>query len=125
MSPPFTVEQKQDIVIHRFITSEDEAVDLWSTAFTSLANSTPEAEWFRVLVDVAGPNISFTSHARATTRTLFTQYGKRKGRVAFLFAWRTSPYLARIFFAGLGKLELQINYFSDEASAIQWLKSGE
>lgn len=122
MSDDYISEQVGRITVQKFIRSTDAAVDQWGRELAAYIEQTPDDTPFFVLVDVTGPHVGFTSHARQTSKALFTRYRDRQGYVAFLFEWRTSPYFARLFFASLGKLELKLNYFSSRSQAMAWLQ---
>jgi hypothetical protein len=42
--------------------------------------------------------------------------------LAFLFSSRTAPHYARIFFASLGKLQFELQFFRDRQRALDWLQ---
>lgn len=94
---------------------------MWAETLENTIQQTPESEYFYILLDVSGDNVTFTQLARNESKRIFTQYKKRQGYIAFLFEWRTSPYFARMFFATIGRLRFKINYFHDEPSAKSWL----
>jgi hypothetical protein len=121
MAAGFVVEQHDHIVIHRFSDSSDESVDAWRAALIEVFEGT---EPFTVLMDVSAKDVSFTAHARQTTKMLFAQYRTRQGRFACLFSSRTAPYYARIFFASLGRLSFEIGTFSSHDAALEWLRRG-
>lgn len=121
MATGFTRETFGRIVIHKFLDSSDESIDAWADDFRKTIDQTPPDRCFYILVDVAGPHVGFTAHARQTSKELFTHYRHRRGYLAFLFEWRTSPYFARLFFASLGKLEFRLSYFSQQDKALAWL----
>lgn len=113
------------IIIQKFKRSTDEAVDVWANELIQIIETTPQDEHFFVLIDVAGPNVGFTPHARKRSKEIFSKYRHRQGNIAFLFEWRTSPYFARLFFASLGKLDFKLNYFHKRDQALQWLESSQ
>ena len=122
MSEGFFTEQVGNISLHIFTASTDAAVDAWGDALSQLIENTPPDGCFRVLLDVSAKQVSFTSHARQKTKELFTRYANRKGRLAFLFSSPTAPYYSRIFFASLGRLNFERNFFSDREKALAWLR---
>lgn len=123
MSHDYHSETHGKIIIQKFTRSTDTAVDLWADDLEQRINTTPRDGCFFVLVDVAGPNVGFTPHARKRSKEIFSKYRHRQGYIAFLFEWRTSPYFARLFFASLGKLDFKLNYFHKRDQALAWLES--
>jgi len=76
---------------------------------------------FRVLMDVSDKAVSFTPRVRQRTVELFTRYRTHHGFFAFLFSSRVAPYYSRIFFASLGRLTFELNYFTEKSKALDWL----
>ncbi|MEP7291661.1 MAG: hypothetical protein ABI835_07745 [Chloroflexota bacterium] len=124
MSDAFFTEQDGSITIHTITDSSELAVDAWAEAAARLIEATPPGEIFLMLMDVSAKQVSFTRYARQKSLTLFTDYKHRRGRLAMLFSSRISPYFARIFFASLGKLEFEYEYFSSREQALEWLRAG-
>lgn len=122
MTDSLCIEQHGEVTVYQFLDSEDGTVDAWSAAMIAQIDSTPVDVPFRVLMDVSASNVSFTRHARQTSVMLFTRYGHRRGRLAFLFSSRTAPHFGRIFFASLGRLTFQREFFSSRARAMAWLR---
>lgn len=114
---------KDDFIdVFKFTRSTDEAVDEWAVALENLIESTPKAQPFYILLDVSGDNVTFSAAARTHSKRIFTTYKNRKGYIAFVFEWRTSPYFARLFFATIGKLGFRLNYVTQEDDAKIWLR---
>jgi hypothetical protein len=122
MPEAFYIEQDGMIAIHTFTNSSEAAVDAWELAVIDLIERTPPDQLFRLLVDVSSPQVSFTRRARQASMSLFTRYRHRRGRLAFLFSSKTAPHFARIFFASLGKLTFEHQYFSSRERALNWLR---
>ncbi len=123
MSDGFYCEQQGEVMVYGFTHSDDAAVDAWATALAAYLESTPVHSTFRVLMDVSDKTVSFTPRARQRTVELFTRYRTRHGRYAFLFSSRVAPYYSRIFFASLGRLTFELNYFTDRQKALDWLRA--
>ena len=123
MSDRLCINNERGIVIYEFLDSADATVDAWAADLERLIAATPADVPFRVLMDVSAAHVNFTRHARQTSVLLFTRYGQRRGRLAFLFSSKTAPHFARIFFASLGKLTFERDYFSNRAKAMAWLQS--
>lgn len=121
MSDDFYIEKADFIDVFKFVRSTDEAVEAWAQALDETIANTPKSEKFYILLDVRGDEVTFSAMAREQSKRVFSKHHKRKGYVAMLFEWRTSPYFARLFFSTLGKLEPKLNYFHQEDSAYQWL----
>ena len=121
MSADFLMISESPIQIFRFVRSTDQAVAEWASALEQYIDNIPPQERFFILLDVAGDDVSFTAEARQQSKRIFNKFRDRSGYVAMLFAWRTSPYFARLFFASLGRLRFRINYFHDLEAARQWL----
>jgi hypothetical protein len=122
MSEAFYVQQDGPITVHTLTNAAESTVDLWAVALARLIESTPPEEAFRVLMDVSSNQVSFTRYARQKSVEVFTTYKQRYGRLAFLFSSKPAPHFARIFFASLGKLSFEREYFSNREQAIQWLR---
>jgi hypothetical protein len=73
-------------------------------------------------MDVSAPQVNFSRYARQKSQEYFGLYRGRKGRLAFLFSSRTAPHYARIFFASLGKLQFELQFFRDRQRALDWLQ---
>ena len=114
-------ETIDDIIIYTFTNSSESAISAWGTAVAQVIEDTPPDQPFRVLMDVSSPQVSFSRPARSTSQQIFTRYRSRKGRMAFLFSSKTAPHYARIFFASLGKLQFQLQFFSNREKSIHWL----
>ena len=123
MSDGFYCEQQGEVMVYGFTHSDDDAVDAWAIELDSYLNNLPFDKPFHVLMDVSDKDVSFTPRARQRTVELFTHYRTRQGRFAFLFSSRVAPYYSRIFFASLGRLTFQLNYFTDQHKALEWLRS--
>lgn len=121
MPEGFHAEQDGDIAIHIFTNSSEIAIDAWAAELRNLIESTPSEQTFRVLMDVSARQVSFNRYARKTSVELFTRYKYRRGRLAFLFSSKPAPHFARIFFASLGKLSFEREFFSIRDRAIEWL----
>lgn len=117
----FYIQQEGEIIVHMFTDSSEAAVDAWARALGQLIETPPPDTMFRVLMDVSSPQVAFTRYARHTSVQLFTRYKDRRGRLAFLFSSKPAPHFARIFFASLGKLTFERDYFSSRERAIDWL----
>src|SRR3954463_334574 len=111
MSDGFYCEQQGVVMLYGFTHSDDAAVDAWAVALDAYLGSLPAGSTFRVLMDVSDKAVSFTPRARQRTVELFTRYRGHRGRFAFLFSSRVAPYYSRIFFASLGRLTFELNYF--------------
>lgn len=122
MSQDFQTFNEDFIQVFKFTRSTDEAVEAWAQALETHLEQHPEDERFFVLLDVSGESVEFTPAARQHSKRIFDNYRKREGYIAMLFAWRTSPYFARLFFASLGKLSFKLNYFHKAEDARQWLR---
>jgi len=123
MSDGFYCEQHDEVMIFGFTHSADAAVDAWADALSVYLDTFPPDQSFRIVMDVSDQAVSFTPRARQRTVELFTHYRTRQGRFAFLFSSRVAPYYSRIFFASLGRLTFQLNYFTDQHKALEWLRS--
>ena len=121
MTADLSTYRDGDIQVFQFIRSTDTAVAEWATALEAYIQQTPKKEPFYILIDVSAPDVDFTAAARQHSKRIFSQYQTHKGYIAMLFAWRTSPYFARLFFAALGKLGFKLNYFHQRDAAISWL----
>jgi hypothetical protein len=110
------------IVIYTFTNSSESAVDAWGAAVAKVIDDIPLDQPFRVLMDVSSPQVSFSRPARNMSQQIFTRYRSRKGRFAFLFSSKTAPHYARIFFASLGRLQFQLQFFSSREKALHWLR---
>ncbi len=102
--------------------STDEAVEAWAQTLDQLIADTPKSELFYVLLDVRGDEVTFSAATREQSKRVFSKHQKRKGYIAMLFEWRTSPYFARLFFSTMGKLGFKLNYFHQEDAAYAWLR---
>ncbi len=122
MTADLLVYQDEFIQIFRFLRSTDEAVELWAAELESYIQNMPQKEPFFILLDVSGDKVGFTARARQHSKRIFNQYRMRKGYIAMLFEWRTSPYFGRLFFASLGKLSFKLNYFHQLEDAQNWLQ---
>ncbi len=123
MSDGFYCEQQGEVMIYGFTHSDDDAVDAWAVALSAYLDTLPTEKPFRVLMDVSDKSVSFTPRARQRTVELFTRYRTHHGRYAFLFSSRVAPYYSRIFFASLGRLTFELNYFTDKQKALDWLQA--
>ncbi|MGB7337316.1 MAG: hypothetical protein WBC91_00375 [Phototrophicaceae bacterium] len=121
MTDDFYILQEDFITIFKFTQSTDDAVEKWAKALDETIQTTPKATPFYILLDVSGDNVEFTQMARNQSKHIFTKHKKRKGYIAMVFEWRTSPYFARLFFSTIGKLGFQLNYFIQDAQAKAWL----
>ena len=119
----FLSGQLDKIFVCGFTESTDLAVDKWAHSLTTYIDSVSVDARFYVLMDVSAKNVSFTPRARQCTLELFDRYRNRQGRFAFLFSSRVAPYYSRIFFASLGRLSFDLNYFTDKKIALEWLQS--
>jgi len=122
MPEGFYCEQNGDIAIHTFTNSSEVAIDAWADEVRHLIDATPPDQSFRMLLDVSARQVSFSGYARKTSVELFTRYKNRRGRLAFLFSSKPAPHFARIFFASLGKLTFEREFFSNRERAIDWLR---
>jgi hypothetical protein len=122
MCEAFYVQQDGLITIHTLTNSAEATIDLWAVELARLIESTPSDQAFRVLMDVSASQVNFTRHARQKSVEVFTTYRQRKGRLAFLFSSKPAPHFARIFFASLGKLSFEREYFSKREQAMNWLR---
>ena len=125
MGAAFTTEQDGEITIHTFTESSEAAIDAWADAVARLIEVTPEDEIFLLLMDVSAKQVDFSRYARQNAADLFTRYKQRRGRLAMLFSSRVAPHFARIFFASLGKLDFEYEYFSSREQAMAWLRSAD
>ena len=123
MSDGFYCEQQGAVMVYGFTHSDDAAVDAWASALAAYLDNLPADKSFSVLMDVSDKTVSFTPRARQRTVELFTRYRTRHGRFAFLFSSRVAPYYSRIFFASLGRLTFELNYFTDRQKALEWLQA--
>ncbi len=123
MSDGFYCEQQGEVMVYGFTHSDDDAVDAWASALDAYFSNQPLDKPFRVLMDVSDKSVSFTPRARQRTVELFTRYRTRHGRFAFLFSSRVAPYYSRIFFASLGRLSFELNYFTDKQKALDCLQA--
>lgn len=122
MHQGLTYEQDGRIILLTFIDSEDETVAEWGALMRQAIDSTPPGEPFLILVDVSAPDVAFTAAARRTSQELVAAYRMRRGRMAFIFGWVVGPYIARIFFASLGRIVFELNFFNSREKGIAWLK---
>lgn len=109
------------ITVYTFTNSSETAIDAWGEALIEHIESLPSGQPFRVLMDVSSNQVNFSRYARQKSVEMFSRFRRRKGRYAFLFSSRTAPYYSRIFFASLGRLEFELNYFSSREKALAWL----
>ncbi len=123
MSDGFYCEQQGEVMVYGFAHSDDNAVDSWAIELDAYLDNLLADKSFRVLMDVSDKDVSFTPRARQRTVELFTRYRTRHGRFAFLFSSRVAPYYSRIFFASLGRLTFELNYFTDKQKALDWLRA--
>jgi hypothetical protein len=121
MADDFSTYSDQFIQIFQFSRSTDQAVDQWAAAIEAYIEQMPKSEPFYILLDVSADGVDFTAHARQHSKRLFTKFKDRQGYVAMLFAWRTSPYFARLFFSSLGRLGFKRNFFHNRSQATAWL----
>lgn len=121
MTEDFYTLTEDFIEIFKFNRSTDEAVEQWAQALDHHIENTPGKDNFYILLDVSGEGVTFTELARSYSKQIFGKYKKRKGYIAFLFEWRTSPYFARLFFAAIGKIAFKLNYFHQADAAYAWL----
>ena len=117
----FYIEEDGDVTIHTITDSSVQAIDTWYAELACLIEMTQPELPFRVLLDVSAKHVSFTQYARQKSLQIFSQFKQRQGRIAFLFSSKTAPHFARIFFASIGKLTFERNFFSDRSKAIDWL----
>ena len=122
MPDDFYTLQDDFINVFKFTRSTETAVDEWAIALERTIEETPESERFYILLDVSGDDVTFSQSARAHSKRIFSEYKERKGYIAMVFEWRTSPYFARVFFATIGKLGFKLNYFTDDKAAKAWLR---
>jgi len=122
MADGLLTETIDGIVIYTFTDSSEAAIDAWGAALARLIDATPPDRPFRVLMDVASAQVTFSRHARHTSHALFSRYRARQGRLAFLFSSKTAPHYARIFFASLGRLHFGLQFFCNRDKAINWLR---
>ncbi len=122
MTADLLVYTDEFIQVFRFLRSTDEAVDLWAAELETYIQNVPPKAPFYILLDVSGDKVGFTAKARQHSKRIFNQNRKRKGYIAMLFEWRTSPYFGRLFFASLGKLNFKLNYFHQSEDAQNWLQ---
>lgn len=122
MPDDFYMLQDDFIDIFKFTRSTDAAVDKWANELEKTIQKTPTSERFYILLDVSGDDVTFSQAARTHSKRIFSTYKERKGYIAMVFEWRTSPYFARVFFATIGKLGFKLNYFTDNEAAKAWLR---
>ena len=122
MTDDFYTETVDFIEVFKFVRSTDEAVEAWAHTLDQLIADTPKSELFYILLDVRGDEVTFSAAAREQSKRVFSKHQKRKGYIAMLFEWRTSPYFARLFFSTMGKLGFKLNYFHQEDAAYSWLR---
>lgn len=115
-------ESIDGILIYTFTNSSETAIDAWGDELAATIEGTAPDQVFRVLIDVSSPQVSFSRHARQKSQQLFSSYRARKGRLAFLFSSKTAPHYARIFFASLGRLQFDLQFFSNREKALDWLR---
>jgi hypothetical protein len=116
----FLTEELDSITTHTFVISSDEAVDRWAEALRRFMETTSDP--FYYLFDVSGKDVYFTSYARETAKVLFSDYRKRRGYVAFVMVWVTGPHIAKLFFASLGKLDYEVQFFNTREEGLTWLR---
>jgi hypothetical protein len=122
MPEAFYVQQDGLITVYTFTNSADSTIDAWAAELVRLIEATPADQTIRVLMDVSSRQVNFTRYARQKSVEIFTAYRHRKGRYAFLFSSKPAPHFARIFFASLGKLSFEREYFSNREQAMNWLR---
>ncbi len=122
MTDDFYTRTEDFIEVFKFNRSTDEAVEQWAQALDGYIDNTPKKENFYILLDVSGEGVEFTELARSHSKRIFSKQKKRRGYIAMLFEWRTSPYFARLFFATIGKLGFKLNYFHQSDAAYEWLQ---
>jgi hypothetical protein len=116
------ITEQGEITIYTFTDSSDAAVDEWAASLESLFNDTPVKQPLSVMVDVSSPDVEFTALARQKSAEIFPRYRTHRGRVAFVFSGITAPHYARIFFAGLGRLEFDVEFFDSHDAGLKWLR---
>lgn len=121
MTDDFYTEKVDFIDVFKFVRSTDEAVDAWAQTLDQTIADTSKSELFYILLDVRGEEVTFSTSAREQSKRVFSKHQKRKGYIAMLFEWRTSPYFARLFFSTIGKLGFKLKYFHQEDAAYAWL----
>lgn len=121
MTDGLIISHLDGITVYTFTNSSETAIDAWGVALAEYVDALPRSQPFLVLMDVSSKQVSFSRYARQKSVEMFTYCRKHKGRFAFLFSSRTAPYYSRIFFASLGKLEFELNYFSSRDKALVWL----
>jgi hypothetical protein len=117
-----TIETLNGILIYTFSDSSEEAINAWEDDIVSMIEALPMEQSFCVLMDVSQPQVSFSRHARQKSQLIFSRYRAHKGRFAFLFSSKTAPHYARIFFASLGRLQFELQFFSSREKALSWLR---
>ena len=121
MPEDFYTVTEDFIEVFKFRRSTDEAVEQWAEALDTYIENTAKSDYFYILLDVSGDGVDFTEAARSQSKQVFSKHKKRKGYIAMLFEWRTSPYFARLFFATIGKTGFKLNYFHKADVAYEWL----
>ena len=115
------ITEQGEIVIYTFTDSADKYVDEWAESLETLFNDTPTMQPLYVMVDVSSPDVEFTALARQKSAEIFPRYHTHRGRVAFVFSGVTAPYYARIFFAGMGRLDFEVEFFDNRDAGLNWL----
>lgn len=116
------ITEQGEIVIYTFIDSADVYVEQWAESIETLFKDTPAMQPLYVMVDVSSPDVEFTALARQKSAEIFPRYRNHRGRVAFVFSGVTAPYYARIFFAGLGILNFEVEFFDSREACLAWLE---
>ena len=116
------IEQLNEIVVYTFTDSSEESVDTWVISLEGLFQETPPTQPFHALVDVSAQDVDFNAHARQKSAELFTRYASHHGYIAFIFTGVTAPHYARIFFAGLGPLSFEVEFFETREAGLGWLR---
>jgi len=124
MTEGLHIVQTDGIITYTFTDSSETAIDAWGAALAEHIDTLPPTQPFCILMDVSSNQVNFSRYARQKSVEMFTRFRKRKGRFAFLFSSRTAPYYSRIFFASLGRLDFELNYFSSREKALAWLHEG-
>lgn len=124
MTEGLHIAQTDEIITYTFTDSSETAIDAWGVALAEHIDALPPTQPFCILMDVSSNQVSFSRYARQKSVEMFTRFRKCKGRFAFLFSSRTAPYYSRIFFASLGRLDFELNYFSSREKALAWLHEG-
>lgn len=121
MSLSYTAEPQEHITIFTLTHTDDETVTAWASDVETIMSHAEDDNPFYILIDAAYETTDFIPLLRQSVVRLCKTYRHKRGFVAFIFGMRTAPYVIRLFFATMGKLDFRINFFHERKAAEKWL----